>query len=334
MSDSTTIEVPFREFASISRLSRDMIVTEKLDGTNAQVTVTEDGRVLAGSRNRWITPDADNFGFAAWVRDHEDELRGMGPGSHYGEWWGAGIQRRYGLTEKRFSLFNVGRWTSDQSITGRRGESTQCAEVRCCHVVPVLLRWTFDTGRVDAALSDLAEGGSWAAPGFMKPEGVVVFHAKSGTLFKKTLDKNDGHKGGHSRMSAHTADPRSIAQREALDALTADGQAQGEYDALPLAIEHAIWAHGDAMYGYVKHGEPVMNVAEKERALRTAITTALREARRSALEEAAKAADAHAAQCVADYDGDDYYAGRQYAAEDIASAIRALATPERDTSDA
>jgi hypothetical protein len=29
----------------------------------------------------------------------------------------------------------------------------------------------------------------------MKPEGVVVFHAPSQSLFKVTLDKNDGHKG-------------------------------------------------------------------------------------------------------------------------------------------
>lgn len=172
-----------------------MIVTEKIDGTNAQVHVTETGQVFAGSRNRWITPEADNFGFARWVAEHEEELRtGLGPGSHYGEWWGSGIQRRYELTEKRFSLFNVGRWTSDYNISGEG--STQCAEVRCCHVVPVLLRWTFDTAKVDEALSRLAQFGSLAAPGFMKPEGIVVFHTKSGTLFKKTLDKNDGHKSG------------------------------------------------------------------------------------------------------------------------------------------
>lgn len=189
----------FQEFASISRLSRDMVVTEKIDGTNAQVHITEDGQIFAGSRNRWITPDADNFGFARWVMEHADELKALGPASHYGEWWGSGIQRRYGLTEKRFSLFNVGRWTSemnnDFNIDNRRAANTQCIEVKCCHVVPVLVRWSFDTARVDATLANLAANGSCAAPGFMKPEGVVVFHAPSRTLFKKTLDKNDGHKG-------------------------------------------------------------------------------------------------------------------------------------------
>lgn len=187
----------FQEFTPISRLSREMIVTEKIDGTNAQVTVTEDGRVFAGSRNRWITPDADNFGFAQWVRDHAETLRdGLGVGSHYGEWWGSGIQRRYGLAEKRFSLFNVGRWVRDDGSGNRAplGEKQQYAPP-CCHVVPILSVGTFSTEAVDATLLRLAQFGSEAAPGFMKPEGVVVYHVASRTLFKKTLDKNDGHKG-------------------------------------------------------------------------------------------------------------------------------------------
>lgn len=183
MSETLVGLPPFVEFDSIGRLSRDMVVTEKIDGTNAQVHVAEDGRVIAGSRSRWITPDDDNFGFARWVKEHEDELRvGLGFGSHFGEWWGAGIQRRYGLTEKRFSLFNVARWGDD------------AVRPKCCHVVPVLLRWTFDTAKVDECLAQLAAQGSAAAPGFLKPEGVVVYHAASRTLFKKTLDKNDGHK--------------------------------------------------------------------------------------------------------------------------------------------
>lgn len=175
---------PFVEFPSITRLSRDMIVTEKIDGTNAQVHVTENALVLAGSRNRWLTTEQDNFGFARWVKEHEEELRaGLGIGSHYGEWWGSGVQRGYGLTngEKRFSLFNVSRWTDD-------------VRPACCSVVPTLLLWTFDTVKVDEALADLAKNGSHAAPGFMRPEGVVVFHTKSGTFYKKTLDKHDGHK--------------------------------------------------------------------------------------------------------------------------------------------
>jgi hypothetical protein len=56
-----------------------MVITEKLDGTNAQIFIADDGEVIAGSRNRWITPLNDNFGFARWVFENEDALRALGP---------------------------------------------------------------------------------------------------------------------------------------------------------------------------------------------------------------------------------------------------------------
>src|SRR5690242_770744 len=61
----------FQAWPKIPRLFRRFIITEKIDGTNAAVVVTEDGEVLAQSRTRFITPDSDNFGFAAWVKEHE-----------------------------------------------------------------------------------------------------------------------------------------------------------------------------------------------------------------------------------------------------------------------
>lgn len=178
-------ETPFVGFPKIARWSREVIVTEKLDGTNAQVHIADDGRVLAGSRNRWITPGDDGFGFASWVREHEDELTFLGPGSHFGEWWGAGIQRKYNTGEKRFSLFNVSRW----------GDGGKDKRPACCHVVPVLWRGNLDAMPLGSVLGDLRANGSIAAPGFMKPEGVVIFHVASGSLFKKTLDKDDEPKG-------------------------------------------------------------------------------------------------------------------------------------------
>lgn len=173
----------FKEFPKIHRLNRQVIVTEKIDGTNACVVVGEDGAVSAQSRSRPITPESDNYGFAAWVRDHEPELRELGAGYHFGEWWGAGIQRGYGLREKRFSLFNTTRWLESRPA--------------CCHVVPVLATGAAISGFgvVQAAVDDLRITGSVAAPGFMRPEGVVAFHVASGALFKVTLEKDAERKG-------------------------------------------------------------------------------------------------------------------------------------------
>lgn len=174
----------FIEFPKIARLSRECIVTEKLDGTNGVILITEDGEVRAGSRSRWITPSDDNYGFAKWVEGNKAELMKLGIGRHFGEWWGQGIQRNYSLTEKRFSLFNVSRW-SDPAV-----------RPTCCHVVPVLACDLFDAPALGLkALKFLKEEGSVAAPGFMKPEGIIIFHVAGKLLFKKTIEKDEEWKG-------------------------------------------------------------------------------------------------------------------------------------------
>jgi hypothetical protein len=191
----------FVGFPKIARLSRDCVVTEKLDGTNAQVCVLEDGRILAGSRTRWITPDNDNFGFARWVEEHCEELRTLGPGQHFGEWWGYGIQRNYGLLVKRWSLFNVIRWCLAHEVPGV--VSVDAAGVpkyqkqlpECCSLVPVLYRGPFTSEACNTALDRLRCEGSRAAPGFMEPEGIVILHTAARTLFKKTLVADEAPKG-------------------------------------------------------------------------------------------------------------------------------------------
>jgi len=175
----------FVPFPKLYRLFRNVTITEKLDGTNAQVWVSDDlATVHAGSRSRWITPgkQTDNYGFAAWVDQNADDLRKLGPGHHFGEWWGQGVQRAYCIVGKRFSLFNTFRWKDD------------AVRPACCHVVPTLYSGEFSENYVKYCLTQLEEQGSVASPGFMRPEGLVVFHEPSGQSFKVTLG-GDGHKG-------------------------------------------------------------------------------------------------------------------------------------------
>lgn len=170
----------FSAFPKMARWSREIIITEKIDGTNASIFIGEDGEFLTGSRRRWITPEADNYGFSRWAHENRDELMKLGIGHHFGEWWGAGIQRRYGLDEKRFSLFNVSRWGDERPA--------------CCHVVPVIYRGPMFSEAIEQALTTL-DGNSLAAPGFTDPEGVVLFHVAAGIGFKKTLKKDEQPKG-------------------------------------------------------------------------------------------------------------------------------------------
>lgn len=191
---TSTSESSFIEFPKIYRLRRECIVTEKLDGTNAQVFVSEapfaeaitncDGfHFGAGSRSGWLHPARDNFGFAKWVYENADELVKLGPGRHFGEWWGQGIQRRYNMTEKRLSLFNVGRWSGDDRPA-------------CCHVVPVLgVCLLSDSAAIDSMFEQLRAGGSVASPGFMRPEGIVIHHVPGCISFKQTFEKDVEGKG-------------------------------------------------------------------------------------------------------------------------------------------
>lgn len=184
MSDASAAE--FEPFPKIARLRRGCTITEKIDGTNAQILIT-DGGVYVGSRTRWITPGkmTDNYGFAEWVNQHVDALVStLGPGRHYGEWWGAGIQRRYGLSERRFSLFNPTRYAAvDFAAAGLDNVGT----------VPVLWHYAYSDDAITTALDLLRYGGSVAAPGYMNPEGIVVYHHATRALAKITLD-GDGHK--------------------------------------------------------------------------------------------------------------------------------------------
>jgi RNA ligase len=175
----------FVPFQKICRLSRECVITEKIDGTNAQILITDDGQILAGSRTRWITPAEDNHGFARWVMENKDELLKLGPGRHFGEWWGSGIQRGYGLKEKRFSLFNTAKW-SDPTV-----------RPACCHVTPVIAAGMFTTELTEKAIEMLRIKGSFAASGFTRPEGIVVFHVAGNLLFKKTLEKDEVPKTNH-----------------------------------------------------------------------------------------------------------------------------------------
>ncbi len=180
--------VEFQPWPKIPRLKGNgIVITEKIDGTNSQVVIQEDGSVLVGSRNRYITPDDDNFGFARFVHENVEAFRKLGPGRHYGEWWGPGIQRGYAGREKIFSLFNIRRHDNVSETTG-------CDRIR---TVPVLYTGEWHRDVVDTVMADLERLGSQASPGFLRPEGIVLFHCSSRQLFKYTLegDKKEGLNG-------------------------------------------------------------------------------------------------------------------------------------------
>lgn len=182
----------FREFPSISRYSTAMMtITEKIDGSNVQIVVPDDPSepLRTGSRTRWITPEKDMIGFAAFVQANAEMFRRLGPGRHFGEWWGKKIQRNYGLDHNRLSLFNVHRFSGGLS----EGLPDNVA------LVPVLYHGPVDTRVINKVIADLYTNGSRAMPGFMQPEGVVIQFP--GATWKVT-DHGDAKKGREHHLRA------------------------------------------------------------------------------------------------------------------------------------
>lgn len=227
--------VEFTPWGKTPRLSSPYILTEKIDGTNSAVVIKTEGwgyspayddpnlvaqiaggelggdgyplvqhNVYAQSRNRFITPQADNFGFAAWVRENAEGLISiLGPGRHFGEYWGNGIQRGYGLPrgERRFSLFNVTRHNPLGSMadleahfaTPFAGREPLFPDLPEMSTVPVISAVDGDRSlrsmshMVDQALARLCLAGSFAAE-FARPEGIILFHSRSNQVFKAFCD--------------------------------------------------------------------------------------------------------------------------------------------------
>lgn len=164
----------FRAWPKIPRIENEKVLfTEKIDGTNACVIIDEDGNFGCQSRSRIITPDNDNYGFAKWANENKEDLMKLGVGHHYGEWWGQGVQRGYGLSEKRFSLFNTSRW-------GEHNLNTP----QCCYVVPII-----PSVSIEECKQILLENGSLASPGYARVEGIIMYNELTKTYYKIILDK-------------------------------------------------------------------------------------------------------------------------------------------------
>lgn len=195
--------IEFERYGKTPRLFRDIVITEKLDGTNSAIIIQEhdpfegdnahlavverDGMpyaIAAQSRNRLIVPGktTDNYGFAGWVQQNAEQLFDLlGPGRHYGEWWGQGIARKYDMQSRVFSPFNVERYADLFEFVGDATLET----------VPVLYQGEFSEGAILRELQGLKDFGSQASPGFMNPEGICVYHTQSSQVYKVTLDNQD-----------------------------------------------------------------------------------------------------------------------------------------------
>lgn len=183
------MSVEFKPWPKIYRENSNIIISEKIDGSTGCIIINDwydtvsnkDRLEVVGvqSRKRLITPLDDNYGFAAWVYDNQNELLKLGPGYHYGEWAGPGINKnRHKLNEKRFFMFNTLRW-------GDHNPNTPDV----CDVVPVLYEGEGEPGIIQDVMNDLLLVRSQQG---INPEGVVVFNKSTQLMTKYTYEAPKG----------------------------------------------------------------------------------------------------------------------------------------------
>jgi hypothetical protein len=202
----------FKSFEKIDTYRRvSMTITQKIHGSNAQISIMpnmltsqtgeeqQDGWIVqAGSRNRFLYPEDDNYGFARFVKDNEIALIDfLGPGKHFGEWAGPGINSGEGLKEKTFVLFDVDRYDKTKALPPQTS------------LVPVLFRGKIDHEIVEATMTQLKTHGSVLVPGFMRAEGIVV--SIGGKRYKHVFDSEETKwKQGSGGPKVPQADRQSI----------------------------------------------------------------------------------------------------------------------------
>jgi hypothetical protein len=214
--------IQFEGWPKTPRLSAGGVtITEKIDGTNACIIIMPEDRPLdevreageftnvigavydskiskvfllgAQSRKRLIHQSDDNAGFAAWVGNNLWDLYDLlGPGRHFGEWWGQGIQRRYGMDRKVFSLFNTHKWGK---VAAERGDWFDLARNINMTMVPTLYQGKFSDGAIETSLSILRHNGSMAAAEWglhsQKAEGVIIRHSSLGGNLKAFIENDE-----------------------------------------------------------------------------------------------------------------------------------------------
>lgn len=171
----------FKAWPKIPRgKGQQVTISEKLDGTNSCVIIKEGEIVGVQSRNRMITVDDDNYGFAKWVSENKEKLEQLGDGYHYGEWYGAGIQKNpHNKDGKYFALFN----------TFRYGEHNPLPEGLNIEIVPVVFRGAQEDIIIEEQMGMLEENAK--VEGY-NPEGLIIYYHNTRTFEKYTFKNVDG----------------------------------------------------------------------------------------------------------------------------------------------
>lgn len=206
----------------------------KVDGTNGAIHALPGGAFAAQSRTRLLTPDDDNYGFAAWAHGRAAELCAglharLGRAVVYGEWCGRGIQKRTAISRiegNAFAVFAVQLGDPARDSTRLVVEPAHLrallpphpdVHVLPWHGEPVVLdfaepeRLRAGAARIDAMVADVEAADPWVAEVFglrglgegvvLYPVEGVAFDAEGGTDRDRYVDLMFKAKGEEHRVN-------------------------------------------------------------------------------------------------------------------------------------
>lgn len=178
--EEITMLPDFFKYPKIPRYENQLFtISEKIDGSNGLVHIDKDtGHISAGCRTRWLVNDGskswDNQGFGQWVLDHSSELKALGSGYHYGEWYGKSINRNYGLPSQKFMLFHSERYED--------------IELPLCVELETIIHSDIMPDDLDMYKTYYSKvmvaNGSYHVPDFKQPEGLVIRNQLTNGLMK------------------------------------------------------------------------------------------------------------------------------------------------------
>lgn len=170
-------QIEFAKWPKTPRTNNNnVVITEKMDGTNACIVIRGGEIVAIQSRNRFIKPGDDNMGFAHWVSQNAEALVELGDGYHFGEWCGPGIQKNpHMLEQKEFYLFNVFRPAETLPDIVKQ--------------VRVLYQGPFTDEVLNTTMSELWQHASEQQ---YVPEGVIVYSHATKSRSKMTFANSQG----------------------------------------------------------------------------------------------------------------------------------------------
>lgn len=208
------------KFAEAFKVGEHITITEKIDGANASIAVSEDGKLIAFSRRNELTPENTLQGFYDYVQSLDPTMISCVLGSRYiffGEWLVKHTIKYPQEKMKQFYVFDVWDTEVEQYIPWE--QTKQMAEFCGLKMVPVFYDGPFISWEhVYSFVGKTEMGGEPTGEGVVIKSQDRLDNKFSGTpAYVKIVAKEFSEV--HQSKPQKDIDPAKIAARQAAEAL-------------------------------------------------------------------------------------------------------------------